>query len=160
MVFAPSPAPAADDRDRYRRPEYRFQEFLDGGNGVIAWGRVARTVERKMPSGFIFSTSSAEVCAGRWSGDSLYPPASAGCCAWHQIISHDVERQLVFFFRFWQAPVSVQLPCVQLYVSAVVTSLPDPCRSDLGTRGLFLTPAPLRVIARDNAAILCAFLAQ
>ena len=47
--------------------EYRnigFEEFLDGGNGVIARGRVARTVGEEDAVWILFSTSSAEVCAG------------------------------------------------------------------------------------------------
>ncbi len=89
-----------------RRCQYRnigFEEFLDGGNGVIARGRV-RTVGEEDAVWIHFQHIFRRNCSPeRWSGDSLYPPASAGCCAWHQ--NHKPRRGTAarLLFRFWQA---------------------------------------------------------
>lgn len=98
--------------------EYRnigFEEFLDGCNGVIARGRVAVTVGEedavRIHFQHIFRRS---LCRNDGQSTTSIHQHTQDVALGTKIISHDVERQLVFFFASGRPPVSVQLPCVQL----------------------------------------------
>ena len=87
--------------------EYRnigFEEFLDGCNGVIARGRVARTVGEedavRIHFQHIFRRS---LCRNDGQSTTSIHQHTQDVALGTKIISHDVERQLVFFFRVWQA---------------------------------------------------------
>ncbi|STP79621.1 Uncharacterised protein [Escherichia coli] len=97
-----------------------------------------------MPSGFIFSTSSAEVCA-RNDGQSTTSihQHTQDVALGTKIISHDVERQLVFFFRFWQAAGQCPAPlCPAIGFCGGYFFCQIHAVQTWERNGLFLTPAP------------------